>query len=182
MKSYHHHMNKQLTLSAILISLYFFSCHSPIDNKPLTGKDSNAILVDPANLPAFKHNPEFRKQVKKDPVAEYLEKIENRLNNGPFAVRLYETSKTMYYQVKVEFDGLPGEDTIKLPDLGTPPHPVLQKGKDQYSCIIGLLDNDRRFRELKLVRVTNHQSQLKITTLKHYIVMDHYRLVSEQGR
>lgn len=110
-----------------------------------------------------------------DPVAEYREKTGHPA--GDFTVRLYQTSKTMYYRVDVEWEGLPGSDTVRLPDLGTEPHPVLQHGQDKYSCIIGFLDNDKRFRELKLVHAKG--PQLKISTLRHWVVADHYRLVSQ---
>ena len=127
----------------------------------------------------FRRNPEFRGHVKKEPVAEYRVKTDNPLNDLYFSVRLYETPVTMKYVAKVEFEGLTGEDTIKLPDMGKEPHPELQKGTDKYSCIIGLLDNDRHFRELKKVYVTDKGRELKITTLRHYMVTEDYRLVGE---
>lgn len=172
-------MKKPIAPFVLFSLLLFYACHSSNGDQKTPGKDT--LLVDPANprLPPPKHNPEFRAQVKKDPVAEYREKTDDPLNNGDFIVRLYQTQKTMYYRAQIEFEGLPGEDTIKLPDLGIEPQPVLQKGKEKYSCIIGLLDNDHKFRELKLVYVTDHGKLLKITTLRHYIVSDHYRLVSQ---
>ncbi len=176
-------MKKTFALPILFVFLYFCSCHTTT-HKNLSGKDSlpaGAMLVDPDSprLFSFKRNPEFRTQVKKEPVGEYSEKIDNG-NDQYFRVRLYETPRTMYYLTKIDFGYLSGEDTIKLPDLGTDPHPVLQKGKDKCSCVIGLLDNDHRFREMKLVYIKNHLKDLsmKITTLKHYVVMDHYRLVS----
>ena len=98
-------------------------------------------------------------------------------DTGDFSVRLYETAKTMSYRVAVEWEGLPASDTIKLPDIGSEPHPVLQKGADKSSCVIGFLDNDKVFREIKLVNAKG--DQLKISTLKHWVVTDHYRLVSQ---
>ncbi len=88
--------------------------------------------------------------MKKEPVAEYKEKIEDRLNkNWFFSVRLYETSRTLSYRVNMKYEELEGDDTLKLPDLGTPPKPVIQKGADPYSCMIGFMDNDNKFREYK---------------------------------
>lgn len=159
-------------LSAIL---FIPACHSSAGDQQSPGKDT--ILVDPSHprLPPPKRNPEFRAQVKKDPVAEYREKTGRP--EGDFVVGLYQTTKTMAFRVDMEYEGLPGSDTIKLPDLGTDPHPVLQRGNDKYSCIIGFLDNDKEFRELKLVHARG--DQLKITTLRHWVVGDHYRLVSQ---
>ncbi len=125
----------------------------------------------------FKRNPERRAHVREEPVAEYKVKTDDKLNDQYFSVRLYETSFTMKYLARVEFEGLTGEDTVKLPDMGIPPQPSLEKGPEKYSCIIGLLDNDQQFRELKKVYVTDKGGELKITTLKKYIVTEDYKLV-----
>lgn len=172
-------MKRPFILAVVLISLYATSCHSNAGDTVKTGQDT--IMVDPDHpaLPPFKKNPEFRAHVKKEPVAEYKAKTPDPLNSSYFTVSLYETPKTMYYLARVDFEGLGGEDTIKLPDLGTAPHPVLQKGNDTLACIIGFLDNDRKFREMKLVYVTGNGKQLKIKALHHWVVGDHYRLVSE---
>jgi hypothetical protein len=170
-------MKRPIIPFALLTVLFLSSCHSPAGDQRSPGKDT--LLVDPSNpqLPEPKHNPEVRAQVKKAPVAEYREKTGHIA--GDFVVRLYQTSKTMYYRTEVEFEGLPGTDTIKLPDLGTEPQPVLQKGDAKYSCVIGFLDNDKQFREMKLIHVTPKGDQFKISTLKHWVVTDHFRLVSE---
>jgi hypothetical protein len=151
-------------------------CHS-------SGSGKSTFAADSSNgkpaLPMFKRNPEMRSHVKKEPVASYRQKTDNRLNDLYFSVKLYETPLTMRYVAKVDFEGLPGEDTIKLPDLGTEPQPVLQKGKEKYSCIIGLMDNDHQFRELKKVYVTDQGRELKITTLRHYMVTENYKLLGQ---
>lgn len=152
------------------------SCHSAA-SEPGVATDTPAVR-HPA-LPMFKRNPELRTHVKKEPVAEYRIRTDNSLNELYFSVRLYETPVTMKYLARVEFEGVTGEDTIKLPDLGTEPHPVLQKGPEKYSCIIGLLDNNKTFRELKKVYVTGKGQELKITTLKHYMVTEDYHLVGQ---
>jgi hypothetical protein len=159
----------------LFTALFISACHSSSSDQPAPGKDTALVDLSHPALPQPKHNPEFRAQVKKEPVAEYQEQT-GRIE-GDFAVKLYQTSKTMAFRADIEYEGLPGSDTIRLPDLGTEPHPVLQKGDDKYSCVIGFLDNDKRFRELKLVHAKG--DQLKITTLKHWIVADHYRLVSQ---
>jgi len=161
---------------ALLAVFALSACHSPTP-EPAAPTDS-AATKRPV-LSTFKRNPEFRAHVKKEPVAEYQVRTDNPLNEMYFTVRLYETPVTMKYLAKVEFEGLTGEDTIKLPDMGTPPHPVLQKGQEKFSCIVGLLDNKKEFRELKKVYVTDKGQALKITTLKHYMVTEDYRLVNQ---
>ncbi len=162
-----------IVLSVISLSFSFFSCHSPAADPAASGADSSKARAVEAI-----HLPEFRSEVKKEPVAEYKEKIDDRLNkNWFFSVRLYETSRTLSYRVNMKYEELEGDDTLKLPDLGTPPRPVIQKGKDPYSCMLGFMDNDNQFREYKLVSVKG--DQLAIKAVKHYSVTQGYRLVSE---
>jgi len=160
---------------------FFWACQSPGGGQFRYGHDTLWVDPDHPVLPPLKKNPEFRAQVKKEPVAEYQVKTDDPLNTTYFTVSLYETPRTMYYLVKVDYEGMPAEDTLKFPDLGTQPHPVLQKGQEKFACVIGFLDNDRQFRDLKLAYVIDKGKdlQLKIKTLKHYVVMDHYRLVSQ---
>jgi len=160
---------------ALATSVILSACHSP---SPAPAVPDSAAAKRPA-LPTFRRNPEHRTHVKKEAVAEYKVRTANTLNELYFTVSLYETPETMKYAAKVDFEGLAGEDTIKLPDMGTVPHPVLQKGPEKYSCIVGFLDNDRNFRELKKIYVTEKGQELKITTLKHYMVTEDYRLVGQ---
>ena len=117
--------------------------------------------------------PEFRETVRKEPVALHEEKVDNPLNDWYFSVRLYETPKTFQYLIKLKFEELQGEDTLKLPNFGTIPKPAIEKGNEKYSCIIGFLDKENKFREYKKVYVKGNQ--LKITSLKHYAVAAYER-------
>lgn len=168
-------MKHVLICPLLSLAVLLPACHSPSGNLRQPGKDTTVVDLHQPHLPAFQHNPEFRDQIKKTPVAEYHEKTGNIA--GDFSVRLYQTSKTMYFRVDIEWEGLPGSDTVKLPDIGKPPRPVLQKGSEKSSCIVGFLDNDNRFREQKLIHTKG--DQLKITTLRHWMVTDSYRLVAE---
>lgn len=109
-----------------------------------------------------------RKDVKTAPVAAHIEKTDNPLNDWYFSVKLFETPTTFHYLIKLQFEEIRGEDTLKLPNLGVLPEPVIRKGEEQYSCIIGFLDKEKKFREYKKVYVKNNS--LKITALKHYAV------------
>jgi hypothetical protein len=112
--------------------------------------------------------PMYRSTVNTEPVAEYKVKTENPLNDWYFSVKLYETSKTFQYVMKLKYEEMEGDDTLKLPNVGTTPKPVIQKGEDKYSCIVGFMDNHNQFREYKKVYVKN--DELKVTALKHYSV------------
>jgi hypothetical protein len=71
--------------------------------------------------------------------------------------------------MKLQFEEVTGYDTLRLPNFGNMPKPVIQKGKDKYSCIVGFMDSEQAFREYKLVHVEN-SSLLKVTTLKRYSI------------
>lgn len=166
-----------IALSLLSFSILFISCHSSPPDQTASNADSAAAKPPVDAI----HNPEFREQVKKEAVTEYKEKVHDLLNpNWFFSVRLYETSKTLMYRVNMRYEELEANDTLKLPDLGTPPKPVIQKGKDNYSCMIGFMDNDNRFREYKLVSVKG--DQLAIKSIRHYAVTQGYRLVDEDSR
>src|ERR1035438_3997760 len=149
----------------ICLSVSFFSCHSNNqNNQSQTDSTGKPVIINPAN-----DIPELRNEVKTEPVAEYKEKTDNPLNELYFSVKLYETKKTFNYLMKLQFEEVRGEETLRLPNFGNMPKPVIQKGKDKYSCIIGFIDNENKFREYKLVHVEN-SNDLKVTTLKHYSV------------
>lgn len=113
--------------------------------------------------------PLFRDTVQKTPVAEYQVKTDNPLNDWYFSVRLYETPKTFHYLIRLQYEEIQGQDTLKLPNFGTMPKPAIRKGPEKYSCIIGFMDKDNQFREYKKVYVAAGD-RLKITALKHYAV------------
>jgi hypothetical protein len=160
---------------ALVAILFMSACQSSSADQRAPGKDTFLVNVSHPDLPPPNRNPEFRTQVKKEAVAEFREPT--GLPEGDFQVRLYQTARTMAFRVDIEYAGLPGTDTVKLPDLGSEPHPVLQDGGNNYSCIIGFLDNEKKFRELKLIHAGGNQ--LKVTTLKHWVVTNQYRLVSQ---
>ena len=117
--------------------------------------------------------PELRETVKMSPVAEYREKTENPLNDWYFSVQLFETRKTFHYLIKLQYEEIRGTDTLKLPNFGISPQPAIEKGNEKYSCIIGFLDKDKKFREYKKVYVK--ENRLIITAIKHYSVSGTYR-------
>jgi hypothetical protein len=157
----------------LLLCICLSACHSAPD--PSAGepaKDSVAKHVEAI------HMPELRKDPKKEPVADFTEDMNDRLNKDwTFSVKLFETNKTLAYRVAIRYESMDGDDTVKLPDLGRAPRPIIQKGPDKYSCIIGFLDNDSVFREYKLVYAKGEVFGVK--TLKHWAVTQGYRLVDQ---
>lgn len=153
---------KPNTLISFFTLIVFMSCNEPAnteqqDQVSESNKKSLTILI-----------PEYRDTVRKEAIAQHQEKVDNPLNDWYFSVKLYETPKTFHYLVKLRFEEIQGVDTLKLPNFGTIPKPVIQKGSEKYSCIIGFLDKENKFREYKKVYVKD--DHLKITALKHYAV------------
>jgi hypothetical protein len=112
--------------------------------------------------------PDTRANPNPQPVQEYRVKLPNRADDWYFLVQLFETAKTFEYRVKLQYEEVRGEDTIRIPNMGTEPKPVLKKGDEENSCIIGFIDNKGVFREYK--KAYFKDDQLGITTLKHYSV------------
>ena len=105
------------------------------------------------------------------PVATFSEDVTTetgKLNNWKFSVALYETHQTFKYRIQIQYAEMNVTDSLQFPNLGFMPKPALQKGKDDYSCIIGFLDDKNAFRDYKLVAVTD--GNVHIHTLKYYSV------------
>jgi hypothetical protein len=153
-------------LPLMMIAYLFTGCHQNQTSSSTIRTDSSSHV----STPAPENIPEYRKQIKKDAVVEYKEKTDDPLNDWYFSVRLYETEKTFDYVLKMQFEEIRGQDTLVLPNFGIEPKPELRKGKDKYSCIIGFIDRENKFREYKLVYVKDG-IKLKLTTLNHYSIV-----------
>ena len=137
--------------------------------KETVKEDASKPAAAAAETPPAEKIPMYRTTVSTEPVAEYKQKTENPLNDWYFSVKLFETPKTFQYVMKLKYEEMEGDDTLFLPNVGTLPKPVIQKGDDKYSCIVGFMDNHDQFREYKKVYVKN--DELKVTSLKHYSVV-----------
>lgn len=148
-------------LSIVLIPFFAISCASGPEKKDEAQPATEQKVLNPAN-----NIPEERTEVKEEPVASYSVKTDDPLNDFYFSVKLFETKKTFHYLMKLEFEAIDGKDTLKLPNFGIMPEPVIKKGPEKYSAIIGFMDKDKQFREYKKVYVVG--DKLKVTALKHY--------------
>jgi hypothetical protein len=156
-------MKKQLIV--ITVTLILAACQQQgKENKEETKEQGSEQASSMGKIPLT------RDSVNKEPVAKYSEKTDNPLNDWYFSVRLYETPKTFNYLMKLQFEEITGDDTLRLPNLGIMPKPVIQKGPEKYSCIIGFIDSENKFREYKKVYVKDNT--LKVTALKHYALYE----------
>ena len=145
---------------SLLTVLALLSCNQSSQPGAERSNDSNTVETAADDVPLE------RATVKAEPVATFTEKVENPLNNWRFQVKLFETPQTFRYLMKMEYEEMREQDTLKIPNLGFEPKLEIRKGSEQYSCIIGFIDNKNQFREYKKVAAKNNN--LKVTTLKRY--------------
>lgn len=156
-------MRAPFLLLCLVLHLAIYSC-----NESSSGERSSGASDSTNKTVALDKVSVTRDAVKKEPVAQHVEKTDNPLNEWYFSVKLYETTNTFHYLMQLNFEEIRGVDTLKLPNFGTMPEPVIRKGNEKYSCIIGFLDKEKKFREYKKVYVKNNT--LKVTALAHYAV------------
>jgi hypothetical protein len=111
---------------------------------------------------------QYRSEVSKKPVKTFSKPIANSAIQGDFAVRLFETKKTFYYLMKIQYAEFDAVDTLKLPNFGSLPKPEIRAGSSANSCIVGFYDDQNNFKEYKLVEVKN--DRVKIKALRHFAV------------
>ena len=152
---------KSLFVFILCISI-LFSCNNSAAPTP-DATSSSAVDTGLAKPVTY---PEERKEIRKAAVATYKERVDNPLNEWYFSVQLFETPHSFHYKMLLQYEEIRGVDTLKLPNFGLEPKPEIRKGPDPFSCIIGFLDKEGKFREYKKVYVVN--GALKVTAIKHY--------------
>ena len=114
----------------LLCCLLAAGCRETTPNNEAKAAAEKTAAVE---KPPAEKIPMYRTTVSTEPVAEYKQKTENPLNDWYFSVKLFETPKTFQYVMKLKYEEMEGEDTLFLPNVGTPPKPVIQKGEDKLS-------------------------------------------------
>jgi hypothetical protein len=109
---------------------------------------------------------ETRSVVNPNPVKVYTETVKSFETTDEFKVALFETEETYHYLIKINYKNLEAEDTLRVPNFGEVPSVEIKKGDKRPSCIVGFLDNDKQFRESKLVYFDDNKIGIHI--LKHY--------------
>jgi len=150
---------KSLILSLTVIVL-LISCNSKQGLQDVSGKDS--VILNYENIPAE------RASVNPNPVKTYNEAVQRFEITDNFVVSLYETKNTFHYLIKIQYQNLEEEDTLKVPDFGIQPSVEIIKGDKRPSCIVGFFDKDKKFRESKLIYMDG--DKLKVHVLKRYAV------------
>lgn len=106
-----------------------------------------------------------RTDVRKEPAAQYVEDLPGGFQ---YKAELFETPKTFSYVLKLKYQEFTAEDTVRLPDFGIMPEPVLQKGEGKNVILLGFKDKKGAFREYKTITATD--DKLSVKTSKYYTV------------
>ena len=120
---------------------------------------------------AIKNNgdiPAERSSINPNAIKTYTESIKSFETTDQFVVSLFETKKTFHFLIKIQYKNLDETDTLKVPNFGMQPSVEIIQGDKRPSCIVGFLDQDKKFRESKLVYFEDNT--LKVHVLKHYAV------------
>ena len=107
-----------------------------------------------------------RSNVNPKPVKAYSEIVKSFETTDEFKVSLFETKETFHYLIKINYKNLEVEDTLNVPNFGEVPSVEIIKGNKRPSCIVGFLDNNKKFRESKLIFFED--DKIEVHVLKHY--------------
>ncbi len=151
---------KQKLMKAICVvfsMILFLSCNTNTGNNK-NPQDSVVYTTDKVS--------QTRSNVNPNPVKAYAETVKSFETTDEFKVALFETKETFHYLIKVNYKNLEVEDTLRVPNFGQVPSVEIIKGDKRPSCIAGFLDNNKQFRESKLIYFEDNG--IKIHVLKHY--------------
>src|SRR5688572_24473428 len=100
-------MKKCIVVFVFGYMLTIVSCKDQSDSKSKDDSAQKAAETKKEEIPLV------RDSINPMPVAEFIKKTDNPLNDWYFSVKLYETPKTFHYLIKLEFEEVRGEDTLK---------------------------------------------------------------------
>ena len=142
----------------LFIIAFLISCNETGNNNAV--KDS--VVLNYNVIPAE------RKSVSPAAVKTHSETVKSFETTDEFKVSIFETKETFHYLIKIYYKNLAEEDTLKVPNFGIQPAVEIKKGEKHPSCIVGFLDQDKQFRESKLIYFEDNT--IKVHVLKHYAV------------
>ena len=141
----------------LFVVLFFVCCNTSVHNSP-----GNAAGSEAGEVPAQ------RTRVDPNPIKTYSETVKSFETTDEFKVSLFETKNTFRYLIKIQYKQMEQEDTLRIPNFGVQPSVEIIKGDIRPSCVIGFFDQEKKFRESKLIYFED--DKLKVKVLKHYAV------------
>lgn len=92
--------------------------------------------------------------------------MDDAVTNNDFIVNVYPENKTSQYKLVIQYGGNYAQDVVDFPPEKFIQKIELRKGNTNSECILGFIDNNGDFREMKLISCTT--TQIKIKSLKAY--------------
>jgi hypothetical protein len=109
------------------------------------------------------------KQEKPDtsrPVAEYTENLDDQVTNNDFVVRLYPTVEATVFTADIRYGGNEVHQDITMLPQSYYKRIELKKGPSEGTCILGFVDPDGKFNEMKQIVASG--TSIEVKTLKEY--------------
>lgn len=145
--------------SIILLSVLLYSCAAGINKN----NNNDSIISPTENISTV------RSSVDPNAIKIYEETVKSFETTDHFKVSIFETNQTFNFLIKISYKQMNETDTLHVPDFGSLPSVDIIKGDSiRPSCIIGFNDNDKNFKESKLIYFKD--KILKIKVLKYYAV------------
>ena len=147
-----------LRIFLFTLTIIIASCNSKTQTNNSTPVKKDSVVVKSVTQTISL----TRDTIDKNPVVTFLKKVPDELNDWKFAVNVYETKQRFRYLMKIQYEELRAEDTLKIQNLGIEPTIQIKPGSEPFSCIIGFLDKENQFKEYKLVSVKDNSLSIHI--------------------
>ena len=114
-----------------------------------------------AAVPAKQQKPDTSR-----PVAEYAENLDDQVTNNDFVVRLYPTLEATVFNADIRYGGNEVHQDITMLPSSYYKRIELKKGPLEGTCILGFVDPDGKFNEMKQIAASG--TSIEVKTLKEY--------------
>jgi hypothetical protein len=100
------------------------------------------------------------------PVAEYSENLDDQVTNNDFVVRLYPTVEATVFNADIRYGGNEVHQDITMLPSSYYKSIELKKGPSEGTCILGFVDPEGKFNEMKQIAASG--TSIEVKTLKEY--------------
>lgn len=100
------------------------------------------------------------------PVAQFSNNLDDQVTNNDFKVSLYPTAEETVFKIDIRYGGNEVHQEITMLPHSYYRRIVLKKGDGSGQCILGFVDMDGKFNEMKLITASG--TSIGIKTLKEY--------------
>lgn len=146
--------------SALFFIVLFAACQSEKDHSAKRNNDSSKKTEQ-----TIKQD-QKKSQDTGNPVASFSANMDDVETNNDFVVKVYPAKKPKQYKITIQFGANHAQDEVDFPPKQYYKEIALRKGSTNDECLLGFIDNNGDFKEMKLISCTT--TQIKIKSLKAY--------------